>query len=144
VVCHNICVCYLCVCEKLYVTLDSVISINRGYDWTFCHTVQILFQMALLGNKRAWSGVYYLGHVWIPPTDTTGIAGFAECFLSGTRQRRLCRVPHSVKLGSRQRAPLPSVEHSAQACTRQRQVCRVSNTRQRGFSAKGRQRPSQS
>jgi hypothetical protein len=29
---------------------------------------------------------------------------FAECLLSGTRQRRLCRVPHSVKLGSRQRA----------------------------------------
>jgi hypothetical protein len=29
---------------------------------------------------------------------------FVECLLSGTRQRRLCRVPHSVKLGSRQRA----------------------------------------
>jgi hypothetical protein len=29
---------------------------------------------------------------------------FAECLLSGTRQTRLCRVPHSVKLGSRQRA----------------------------------------
>jgi hypothetical protein len=39
---------------------------------------------------------------------------FVECLLSGTRQRRLCRVPHSVKLGSRQRAPLPSAEHSAQ------------------------------
>jgi hypothetical protein len=39
---------------------------------------------------------------------------FAGCLLSGTRQRRLCRVPHSVKLGSRQRAPLPSAEHSAQ------------------------------
>jgi hypothetical protein len=39
---------------------------------------------------------------------------FAECLLSGTRQRRLCRVPHSVKLGARQRAPLPSAEHSAQ------------------------------
>jgi hypothetical protein len=40
--------------------------------------------------------------------------GFAECFLSGTRQRRLCRVPRSVNLGSRQRYPLPSAEHSAQ------------------------------
>jgi hypothetical protein len=39
---------------------------------------------------------------------------FAECLLSGTRQRKLCRVPHSAKLGSRQRAPLPSAEHSAQ------------------------------
>jgi hypothetical protein len=39
---------------------------------------------------------------------------FAECLLSGTRQRRLCRVPHPVKLGARQRAPLPSAEHSAQ------------------------------
>jgi hypothetical protein len=57
---------------------------------------------------------------------------FTECLLSGTRQRRLCRVPHSVKLGSRQRASLPSAEHSAQDDTRQRQVCRVSNTRQRG------------
>jgi hypothetical protein len=51
-------VCYLCVYEKLCVTLDSVISITRGYNWTFFHTVQIIFQMALLGNKRAWSGVY--------------------------------------------------------------------------------------
>ena len=68
---------------------------------------------------------------------------FAECLLSGTRQRRLCRVPHSVKLGSRQRGSLPSAGHSAQDDTRQRIVCRVSNTRQRGLSAKGRQRPSQ-
>jgi hypothetical protein len=57
---------------------------------------------------------------------------FAECLLSGTRQRRLCRVPHSVKLGARQRVPLPSAEHSAHGGTRQRMVCRVSNTRQRG------------
>jgi hypothetical protein len=27
---------------------------------------------------------------------------FAECLLSGTRQKRLCRVPHSVTLGTRQ------------------------------------------
>jgi hypothetical protein len=50
---------------------------------------------------------------------------FVECLLSGTRQRRLCRVSHSVKLGSRQRALLPSAKHSAQVGTRQRQVCRV-------------------
>jgi hypothetical protein len=46
---------------------------------------------------------------------------FAECLLSGTRQRRLCREPHSLKLGSRQRASLPSAGHSAQDPTRQRQ-----------------------
>jgi hypothetical protein len=38
---------------------------------------------------------------------------FAECLLSGTRQRRLCREPHSIKLGSRQRVSLPSAGHSA-------------------------------
>jgi hypothetical protein len=32
---------------------------------------------------------------------TTGIRGFAECLLSGTRQKRLCREPHSKKFGSR-------------------------------------------
>jgi hypothetical protein len=67
---------------------------------------------------------------------------FTEYFLSGTRQRRLLRVPHSVKLDSRQTGSLPSAGHSAQDDTRQRLVCRVSNTRQRGLSAKGRQRPS--
>jgi hypothetical protein len=50
---------------------------------------------------------------------------FADCLLSGTRQRRLCREPHSVKLGSQQRASLPSAGHSAQDPTRQRHVCRV-------------------
>jgi uncharacterized MAPEG superfamily protein len=63
----------------------------------------------------------------------SSVVFFAECLLSGTRQKRLYRVPHSVKLGSRQRAPLPSAEHSTQ-----------DDTRQRGLSAKGRQRPSQS
>jgi hypothetical protein len=69
---------------------------------------------------------------------------FAECLLSVTRQRKLCRVPHSVMLCSRQRASftecwtlgtgrhsaktsLPSVKHST-----------------KGLSVKGRQRPSQS
>jgi hypothetical protein len=37
-------------------------------------------------------------------------------------ERRLCREPHSVKLGSRQRASLPSARHSAQDPTRQRLV----------------------
>ena len=81
---------------------------------------------------------------------TTGIRDFAECWL-------LCRVPfvgHSAKkalpsavLGnvrhSAKRA-LPSAEHSAQNGTRQRQLCRESNTRQRRLSVNGRQRPSQS
>jgi hypothetical protein len=84
------------------------------------------------------------------PSFTTGIAGFAECCI-------LCRVPfvgHSAKkalpsaaLGKVRHSakrPLPSAEHSVQDDTRQRQLCRVSNTRQRGFSANGRQRPSQS
>jgi hypothetical protein len=66
----------------------------------------------------------------------SSVGFFAEFLLSGTRQRRLCRVPHSVKLGSRQRASLPSVGHSAQDPTRQRQVCRVSNTRQRAVSGR--------
>jgi hypothetical protein len=44
---------------------------------------------------------------------------FAECLLSGTRQRRVCRVPHSVKLDARQRV-----------------LYRVLNTRHRGLSAK--------
>src|SRR5688572_29120636 len=42
------------------------------------------------------------------------VAFFAECLLSGTRQRKLYRVPHSATIGSRQRDPLPSAEHSAQ------------------------------
>jgi hypothetical protein len=81
----------------------------------------------------------------LPESEALPSVGlFAECLLSGTRQRRLCREPPSVKLGSRQRASLPSAGHSAQDHTRQRHVCRVSNTRRRGLSAKSRQWPSQS
>jgi hypothetical protein len=61
------------------------------------------------------------------------------------RNRRLCRVLYSLPsaaLGnvrhSAKRA-LPSAEHSVQDDIRQRQLCRVSNTRQRGLSANGRQ-----
>jgi hypothetical protein len=65
---------------------------------------------------------------------TTGIRGFAKCWLlcrvpfvghsakkalSGTRQRKLCRVPHSVKLG-----------------TRQTVLCRELNTRHRTILGK--------
>jgi hypothetical protein len=64
----------------------------------------------------------------LPESEVLPSVGFfTECLLLGTRQRRLCREPHSVKLGSRQRAPLPSAGHSAQ-----------DTTRQRGLSAKGR------
>jgi hypothetical protein len=81
----------------------------------------------------------------LPESESLPSVGFfAECLLSGTRQRRLCREPHSVKSGSRQRAPLPSAGHSGEDSTRQRHVCRVSNTRQRRLSAKGRHWPSQS
>jgi hypothetical protein len=61
---------------------------------------------------------------------TTGIRGFAECCI-------LCRVPfvgHSAKK-TLPSAALDKVMLSAQGGTRQRQVCRVSNTRQRGLSA---------
>jgi hypothetical protein len=57
---------------------------------------------------------FYLLLAALPESEALpSVAFFAECLLSGTRQRRLCRVPHSVKLGSRQRIPLPSAEHSA-------------------------------
>jgi hypothetical protein len=81
----------------------------------------------------------------LPESESLPSVGFfVECLLSGTRQRRLCREPHSVKSGSRHRDSLPSAEHSAEDSTRQRWVCRVSNTRQRELSAKSRQQPSQS
>jgi hypothetical protein len=39
----------------------------------------------------------------VPESEALPSVGFfAECLLSGTRQRKLCRVPHSVKLGTRQ------------------------------------------
>jgi hypothetical protein len=61
---------------------------------------------------------------------------FAECFLSGTRQIRLYREPHSVKLGSRQRASLPSAGHSAHDPTRQRhETLGKGGARQRVFFA---------
>jgi hypothetical protein len=64
-------------------------------------------------------------HLALPEFEALpSVVFFVECLLSGTRQRRLCRVPHSVKLGSRQRAPLPSAKHSAQVGTRQRSLCR--------------------
>jgi hypothetical protein len=63
----------------------------------------------------------------------------AECFISGTRQRALCRVPHkkpSVKENTRRRNSLPSVLFLTLGkkflCrvsffdTRQRALCRVS------------------
>jgi hypothetical protein len=54
-----------------------------------CRSVSILyliFYSRALPESQALSSVVF----------------FAECLLSGTRQRRLCRVPHSVKLGTRQ------------------------------------------
>jgi hypothetical protein len=91
-------------------------------------------------------------HITLPESKALpSVEIFAECLLSGTRQRRLCRVPHSVKPYSRQRGSVPSAGHSAQADTRQRLVCRVSTlgkggSRQRVFFAEchtssSRQRP---
>jgi hypothetical protein len=51
-------------------------------------------------------------------------------------QSRLCREPHSIKLGARQRASLPSARHSAQDPTRQRHVCRVGGARQKAVSGR--------
>jgi hypothetical protein len=92
----------------------------------FIHLYQLWFIKSI--DKRYYS---------LPESEALPSVGFfAECLLSGTRQRRLCREPHSVKLGSRQRASLPSAGHSAQDPTRQRQVYRVSNTRQRAVSGR--------
>jgi hypothetical protein len=63
-----------------------------------------------LRSKRQAKRVYPLPESQALPSA----GGFDEYFLSGTRQRRICRVPCSVNLGSRQRSPLPSAEHSAQ------------------------------
>jgi hypothetical protein len=45
-----------------------------------------------------------LGHSLPESQALPSVVFFVECLLSGTQQRRLCRVLHSVKLGSRQRA----------------------------------------
>jgi hypothetical protein len=104
-----------------------------------------------LRSKRQAKRVYPLPESQALPSA----GGFDEYFLSGTRQRRICRVPCSVNLGSRQRSPLPSAEHSAQDAlgndkfaegqtlgkggSRQSAVslCRepTAGTRQRGFFA---------
>jgi hypothetical protein len=56
-----------------------------------------------------------LSQTALPESEALPSVGFfAECLLSGTRQRKLCRVPHSVKLG-----------------TRQNVLCRELNTRHR-------------
>ena len=63
-------------------------------------------------------------------TGTLPSAGsFAECILSGTRQRRLCRV---FFFGTRQRCILPSAifRHSAKCVFAE---CLFSGTRQRGI-----------
>jgi hypothetical protein len=138
---------------------------ERGGTWWVVGACDLIRVRWVARRLECWASrggtqlvvrVCELIRLWVVSTSGTNLVAlpesealpsvvfFAECLLSGTRQIRLCRVPHSVKLGSRQRAPLPSVGHSAQDGTRQRQVCRVSNTRQRGLSAKGRQRPSQS
>jgi CRISPR/Cas system endoribonuclease Cas6 (RAMP superfamily) len=60
---------------------------------------------------------------------------FAECFISGTRQRALCRVPRkkpSVKENTQRRSSLPSVTNT----TLGKELfaeCFFSNTRQRQF-----------
>jgi hypothetical protein len=62
----------------------------------------------------------------LPESEALPSVGiFAECLLSGTRQRRLCRVPHSVKPPS----PSPGAVTTAF-------LCRVfSGTRQKGLSS---------
>jgi hypothetical protein len=93
----------------------------------------------------------------LPESESLPSVGFfAECLLSGTRQRRLCREPPSVKgaLGKKPSAAVPKLTSvsicrvptagSRQRCffaechaagTRQRKLCRVSysDTRQSIF-----------
>jgi hypothetical protein len=76
-------------------------------------------------------------HYSLPESEALPSVGlFAECLLSGTRQRRLCREPHSVKLGSRQQASLPSAGHSAQDPTRQRETLGKGGARQKAVSGR--------
>jgi hypothetical protein len=66
-------------------------------------------------------GAMHMFRTTLPESEASpSVSLFAECLLSDTRQSRLCREPYSAKLGSRQRASLPSAGHSAQDHTRQR------------------------
>jgi hypothetical protein len=123
VACGRVCLIFISVCV-------SVRSVRTRID-------PRSFQFSLRSiHAVSRTALHLHGNVWcaaLPESKALpSVAIFAECLLSGTRQRRLCRVPHSVKLDSRQRGSLPSAGHSAQDDTRQRLVCRVSNTRQRG------------
>jgi hypothetical protein len=80
----------------------------------------------LLSSREAVHNISLQGvNILVYPQDTIflslpesealpSVGFFAECLLSGTRQRKLCRVSHSVKLG-----------------TRQNVLCRELNTRHR-------------
>src|SRR5688572_31059895 len=55
----------------------------------------------------------------LPESEPLPSAGrFAECLFSGTRQRRLCREPHSAKLGR-------SEEHTSELQSQSNLVCRL-------------------
>jgi hypothetical protein len=88
----------------------------------------ILTGIRKLGRHSSVKSVILLGtckQQALPESEALPSVGlFAEY-----RNLRLCRELHSVKLGSRQRAYLPSAGHLAQDTTRQRHVCRVLNTR---------------
>jgi hypothetical protein len=83
-----------------------IVRCNKRVFKTF---TMILNKWFIMGcNEHVFKGYS------LPESEALPSVGFfAECLLSGTRQRRLCREPHSIK-GSRQRASLPSAGHSAQ------------------------------
>src|SRR5688572_32867368 len=56
--------------------------------------------------------IYYILNSLPEFSSLPSVIFFAECFISGTRQRALCRVPRkkpSVKENTRRRSSLPSV-----------------------------------
>jgi hypothetical protein len=62
--------------------------------------IKVLFGLWWRGLEAVKSSPIQIWIKWdLIPFDplTTGIRAFAECFLLGTRQRRLCRAPHSAK-----------------------------------------------
>jgi hypothetical protein len=145
VACGRVCLIFISVCV-------SVRSVRTRID-------PRSFQFSLRSiHAVSRTALHLHGNVWcaaLPESKALpSVAIFVECLLSGTRQRRLCRVPHSAKkalpsaalgkarlsatriftecwtLGTGRhsaKTSLPSVKHSA-----------------KGVSAKGRQRPSQS
>jgi hypothetical protein len=70
----------------MFCGMDQRINLYMHSCRCFCMYTCFIYLKLTLPESQALSSVVF----------------FAECLLSGTRQRRLCRGPHSVKLGTRQ------------------------------------------